>query len=273
MALDPSMADWDVLQPQLVKSLQQLKTARIEEKRLTKVIHRWKVFNTRIRSWQKKQSRPFLPSPIDLAFYEPFKSVIFFPGEEKRVKFSLNDIDRVDKEWSATRDKIIASLLPKEYSAEIDLDGGSHLPPLAAFMFRIIESGYDPRPRSCYNIDWVCHDSENLFSDDPPCCSLPPEDLAILAFIHKNKGSWPDANSSDRPWLWDHTKFHFYPEAHSLMKDLLSFLELDPRTTTLPQMWAHREKVKCGLCDGYVDNAVCYAVGYTTFSFGCEQNF
>ncbi len=244
--------DWNALQPQLVKHLQELKAARMEQRRITKIVHHWQAYKVQFLLWKKKQSRhPYLlPSPVDLAFYEPFKSVIFTPCGEENVEFSNDDFDHVDEEWNKTRNEVIVPMLPEEYSTEIDVYGRSQLPLLAVLMFRIIKRRPDGDVRLCYTIGDIFQHPVFIFSEDPPECSPPSKDLTTIALISKYTGIWPwlEDGCGGRPWLWDHKRVHFYPEAHELMKDMLTLLELSPRTTTILQMWKREERFECRLC-------------------------
>jgi hypothetical protein len=139
----------------------------------------------------------------------------FAPTREEDVEFSLDDIERVHKDWTKSRNKTIISELPEEFSAQITTGRDSQLPLLAAFMFHNLG---DRGIEICHTISegcqWCCFQRHTL--DD----SVPREDQPLLTSV--------DTLRDVRPWLWDHKGIQFYPEAHEIAKELLAILGLDP---------------------------------------------
>lgn len=240
------MADWDTLQPKLVECLQEVKAGKIEPNLLRKISRNWQKF-LKHPYWKGRDGpRNFSPRPVDLAFYEPFKSTIFTSGVEV-VGFSQADLIRVENEWVETRNKIVLSMLPADCSSQVVIDEGSQLPSLATIIFRGVKSrlGND----TYYSLDAMCRARDNFFSQIAPEGSASPEELYIMEMINKNPGHWSASEDRERPWMWDHKRFKFCPEAHELAKEMLGFLGLDPDTTTLSQMRGRKERFRCTFCN------------------------
>lgn len=181
----------------------------------------------------------FRPRVADVSILEPFRSIIFRSfdrDDEMSYEFSMEDIDRVAKEWMISRDSFIFSLLPQDLQ---DWYQGSKpsLPPLAIFRFCGSSHG---------TIDLVCASRENAISN-PPSMDLGPEEREIYEMFIKATTSSP--SSTLGPWYWRDHDFVFDTKAFRITIDILEFLGMDPYTTTVSETAQFEQtKLKCFMC-------------------------
>ncbi len=215
-------------------------------------MRRWKAFLRQFFCWEKTRNRHSPPEAADLAFREPFRSIIFRDSEEK-AEFSLDDIDQACEEWTEARNNVIISMLPEDCSSKIAITSGSQFPFLATLMFRI--SGYPSGDtRVCSTIEQMCKSRRCLYPQAALEDFASSEEFEFWEMIVRNSMySFPSiwGIEPDRPWLWDHKRFEFCHEAHELAKDLLALLGLDPYTTTVSEMKEREESFKCTSCRTY----------------------
>lgn len=211
--------------------LRELKDLYIDQQEKNKLRERWRAFREKFDAWAQVQTRDpsFQPCISDVAIQEPFKSIIFASNME-HAEFQVDEIDRVAREWTESRDQFLFSLLPQDLQDRYLADKPS-LRPLAILRFSSRLTG---------TLDDICKRRRYPPGSNPP----QPEDVDIVDML----STCSRISDCPRPWNWDNQDLVFDDRACDITKDILRLLELDPYTTTTSQLEQCNRKFKCLRC-------------------------
>lgn len=230
--------DWKELQPRLVERLQKLREEELAYNKKVKLSKRWEAFCHQFKCWNEVQTiEPFLlPHVVDLVVRAPFKDIVFTPSLEDG-DFTVDEIDRVAKEWMADRDSRILSLLPGELQATLTDENGPHEKvaplqklPLASLFFRGKSVGLK-------TVDQVYGRRLSLYDYDR------------ITVDRELRSHFIELRINQRPWDWDCYDLEFDLRTHEIAKDVIMLFGKDPLTATLSEM-SHCEQIfECLTCD------------------------
>ncbi|EKM82213.1 hypothetical protein AGABI1DRAFT_105521 [Agaricus bisporus var. burnettii JB137-S8] len=233
--------DWEAIEFEIVHRLSDLEHQNLPRLKQRRLQTRWRLFETKFNEWNQNQTSPewsFRPRLADISILEPFRTVIFCSSDRDEIHydFKMEDIDRVAKEWMASRDSYIFSLLPQDLQ---DLYQGykPSLPPLAIFRFCGLLHG---------TIDLICASRENALSY-PLSLELDPQDRDIYKTLIKLASSSPPLCPWN--WNWHNRDFIFDIKAYRITIDILEFLGMDPYTTTVAETALFKQtQFRCFMC-------------------------
>jgi len=224
--------DWQEIKPQILKYLGDLQERHEWTLKCKRTENRWLSFTLMFNTWQISTSqtppRSLIPHPADIAVLEPFRSAIFLSDTEI-VDFGVDAIDRAAKEWMKQRDTFVFSLFPRDIQDRYRVEDFQHsLHSLLILRF----SG--PRPLLTGTIDQVCGSRQSAYrSDDLP----DPNDREARKFLGEH--------GSAEPWMWNIQDLSFDMKAFEISKDVITFLGLDPYTTTFDDLVQCQRRFTC----------------------------
>jgi hypothetical protein len=183
---------------------------------------------------------PWKPLVADLAFLDPFRSIIFTPSIED-AEFDTSELKRATMYWMSSRMTRLFSLLPRELIYRITTRNNydrSRLPQLACLFFKIPNNS-----NKSYMLDEICYRRLPLDNslDSPTRPWYPFSDEEVL-------GVMKDSGTCFRPWFWDHQTLEFDTRAHEISKDVIKLFRLDPFTATVTEMELCSMKFSCTQC-------------------------